>query len=78
MLYVTRGFAAPETIDAIERAAALAEKSGNLAQLVNSVICESVSSPSISGDLPAAGALADQALELALREGSPTSLGVRV
>jgi tetratricopeptide (TPR) repeat protein len=29
-----------------------------------------------SGDLPAAGALADQALELALREGSPTHLGL--
>ena len=40
MLYVTRGYAAPETIDATERAAALAEKSGNLTQLVNSAAGE--------------------------------------
>ena len=38
MLQVTRGYAAPETIDATERAAALAEKSGNLTQLVNWMI----------------------------------------
>ena len=34
MLWITRGYAAPETIDATEHAAALAEKSGNLKQLV--------------------------------------------
>ena len=43
MLWVTRGYAAPETIDATERAAALAEKSGNLAQLVNLMIVRGVS-----------------------------------
>src|SRR5580704_4345746 len=43
MLWVTRGYAAPETIDATERAAALAEKSGNLAQLVNLMILRGVS-----------------------------------
>src|SRR5262249_48641303 len=37
VLYITKGFAAQETKDAIARAAALAEKSGNLTQLVNSV-----------------------------------------
>ena len=40
MLYVTRGYSAPETIDANERAAALAEKSSNLRQLVNWVTRE--------------------------------------
>ena len=35
-----KGSAAPETIEATERAAALAEKSGNLTQLVNLVIVE--------------------------------------
>ena len=35
MLYVTEGYSAPETSDAIERAAALAEKTGNLTQLVS-------------------------------------------
>ena len=65
----------PETIDATERAAALAEKSGNLTQLLNWVTSRSLIALD-AGDLPAAIALADQALELALREGSPTSLGL--
>ncbi len=73
MLRVTKGYAAPETIAATDRAAALAEKSGNLAQLVNWVGSRCFTAFN-SGDLPAAGALADQALELALREGSPISL----
>jgi class 3 adenylate cyclase/tetratricopeptide (TPR) repeat protein len=75
MLWVTRGYAAPETIDATERAAALADKSGNLAQLVNLMILRGVSA-FVSGDLPAGSALANLALDLALREGGPTSLGV--
>ncbi len=76
MLQVTRGYAAPETIDATERAAALAEKSGNLKQLVNlDGVREVIAAPCL-GRLPAAGTLADQTLELALREGSPTSLGL--
>jgi class 3 adenylate cyclase/tetratricopeptide (TPR) repeat protein len=75
MLWVTRGYAAPETIDATERAAALAEKSGNLAQLVNLMILRGVSA-FVAGDIPAASALANLALDLALREAGPTSLGV--
>jgi tetratricopeptide (TPR) repeat protein len=74
MLYTTRGYAAPETIAASKRAAALAEKSGNLSQLVNSVLSKAITAL-FSGDLPAAGALADQALQFAIREGSPTILG---
>jgi tetratricopeptide (TPR) repeat protein len=53
----------------------LAEKSDSLAQLVNSVSSR-VMIALFSGDLPAAASLADQALELAIREGSPTILGV--
>jgi tetratricopeptide (TPR) repeat protein len=75
LLYITKGFAASETKDAIERAAALAEKNGNLKQVVGSVSSRLMIAL-FSGDLPAAAALADQALELALREGSPTILGV--
>jgi tetratricopeptide (TPR) repeat protein len=75
LLYITKGFAASETKKAIERAAALAEKSGNLTRLVNSVSSRLMIAL-FSGDLPAAAALVDQALELALREGSPTLLGV--
>ena len=75
MLWVTRGYAAPETSDATERAAALAEKSGNLAQLVNLMILRGVSAL-VAGDIPAAGTLANLALDLGVREASPTSLGV--
>ncbi|HZY59752.1 MAG TPA: AAA family ATPase, partial [Candidatus Binataceae bacterium] len=73
MFFFTKGNAAPEVVDTSERIAALAEKTGNLAQLANSVFLRGTAAFG-SGDLPAAGALADQALELALREGSPGSL----
>ena len=75
MLLIIRGYSAPETIEAAERAAALAEKSGNLRQLVNLLIARGVSAVIGAGDLPAASALAGQALEFALREGSASSLG---
>jgi tetratricopeptide (TPR) repeat protein len=75
MLWVTRGSAAPETIDATERAAALAEKSGNLTQLVRSMTTRGFTAY-FSGDLSTAGILADQALEIAVREGAPISLAV--
>jgi len=75
MLQLTRGYAAPETIAATERVVALAEHSGTLAQLVDSVISRG-GIAFISGDLPAASVLADQALDLAVREGSPARLGM--
>jgi len=75
MLYVTRGYSAPETTAAIERVGVLAERSGNLTQLVFSALSR-VLIPLFSGDLPGAGMLADQALELALREGSPSALAM--
>jgi tetratricopeptide (TPR) repeat protein len=75
MLYVMRGYSAPETTEAIARAATLAEKSGNLTQLVFSALSR-VLAPLFSGDLPAAGVFADQALELALREGSPSAIAM--
>jgi tetratricopeptide (TPR) repeat protein len=74
MLWLARGPSEPETIDATERAASLAEKSGNLAQLIKSMITRGNTALD-SGDLAAAGTLADQALELAFREGSPANLG---
>jgi class 3 adenylate cyclase/tetratricopeptide (TPR) repeat protein len=72
-LHVTRGYAAPETKEATERAAMLAEKSGNLAQIFRWVASRWVVAHD-SGDVSAEVALADQALELAVREGSATSL----
>jgi class 3 adenylate cyclase/tetratricopeptide (TPR) repeat protein len=75
MLWVTRGRAAPETVKATERIAALAEKSGALTQLVDSVASR-CNIALASGDFPAASALADQALDLAVREGTPARLGL--
>ncbi len=74
MLWVTGWYSTPETIEATERAAMVAERSGNLAQLVYWLVLGGFTTI-FSGDLAAAGALADQALELAVREGSPLSLG---
>jgi class 3 adenylate cyclase/tetratricopeptide (TPR) repeat protein len=75
MLWVTKGYAAPEAIEMTERVAALAEHSGTLTQLVDSVY-RRWQVAFASGDLPAASALADQALDLAVREGSPARLGM--
>jgi hypothetical protein len=74
VLMVTRGFTAPETRAAAERSRELAEKSGNLAQLVVQVsgIWANVL---LSGDFSTAGLLADRILYLAQREGSPMSFG---
>jgi class 3 adenylate cyclase/tetratricopeptide (TPR) repeat protein len=72
MLSVTQGHAAPETIEATARLAALAEKSGNLKQLFN-LMDSKAAGAFFAGD-PAAGMLADQLLDLALREASPGSL----
>ena len=72
-LYLTNGYSASETIDATESAAALAEKSGNLKQLVNWLLRRGLIALT-TGDFPGAGAALDRALELALREGSPTNL----
>src|SRR6266851_2039172 len=77
MLYgcfqATRGFAAAETTDAIDRAASLAEGSGNLEQLATSVNLQA-NTVLLSGDLANGSRLAERALDLALREGSRNSL----
>jgi hypothetical protein len=53
---------------------ALAEKSGKLASLVRSLTLAGMSTLLSSGDIGVVLRLADQTLELALREGSPDSL----
>jgi tetratricopeptide (TPR) repeat protein len=73
VLYVTKGWAAPETLAATERVAALEEHSGTLTELVDSVLSR-WGIALVSNDLPTASALGDQALDLAVREGSPTRL----
>jgi class 3 adenylate cyclase len=75
VLMITRGFAAPETRAAAERARELAEKGGNLAELVARVF-EIFRTVLNSGyDYATAGLLADRILDLAQREGSPASFG---
>jgi len=75
VLTVTRGHTAPETRAAAERARDLAEKGGNLAQLVLQVF-GIWHSRWFSGDLSTASLLADRLLDLAEREGSPSSFGL--
>jgi tetratricopeptide (TPR) repeat protein len=72
-LYIVRGHAARETIDNIDRTAALARKTGKLTLLAGAINRRGFAAY-FSGDLPGAGALADQALEFALRDGSHTVL----
>jgi predicted ATPase len=75
VLQRTRGFTAHETRGAAQRASALAEKSGNFAQLIlqEFLVWRGVF---VSGDQSNAAALADRLLGLAQRECSPTSLAV--
>jgi class 3 adenylate cyclase/tetratricopeptide (TPR) repeat protein len=75
MLWVTVGILSPESVDARARAIALAKKSGNLLQLVSLMHATSYSALH-AGDYESAATLADEALELAEREGNPTNLGL--
>src|SRR5262249_3962985 len=74
VLLVTRGYAAPESVDAAAKARTLAEKAGNLDQLIRQVYATWATVHN-SGDHLGAAALADHLLELAQREGSPANLG---
>jgi class 3 adenylate cyclase/ABC-type lipoprotein export system ATPase subunit len=73
MLHVARGWAAPETADAVERVNRLAEKSGDLRELVGSMVGRCLLAY-IGGDYATAGALADHTLALAQHEGTHTNL----
>jgi tetratricopeptide (TPR) repeat protein len=75
MLWITTGSASPASVDARVRAIALAEKSGNLSQLVFLMHTTGITAAN-AGDYGSAATLADQALELAVREGKPTNLGL--
>jgi class 3 adenylate cyclase/tetratricopeptide (TPR) repeat protein len=70
MFNVTRGQAAPETKGALKLAATLAERMRALTRIIGFINAQGFQSY-FSGDLPAASALADQGLELAIRDGSP-------
>jgi len=73
-LWMTRGPSSDETTDAMQCATALAEKSGQLASLVGLTVTAGMSASVTSRDMDAILTLADQALKLAVREGSAPSL----
>ena len=73
VLRLTRGWVAPETIEAAARIGPLAEKSGELRKLVGALQTRSFHA-SLAGDLSIAASLADEALELARREGNPSRI----
>jgi len=74
MLRVSKGYSAPETIDATNSAAELAEKNGNVEELIKWMIARGLSTY-FSGALSAAGVILDHTLELAVRQNNPISLG---
>ncbi|MBV8134695.1 MAG: AAA family ATPase [Deltaproteobacteria bacterium] len=73
VLMRTKGFAAPEFVHAAKRARTLAEKRGNLAELVEQLSVARLGAL-ITGDYPTAAALADEIFDLAQRDGSRVSL----
>jgi len=73
MLQITKGWGAPGTVEATERATKLAEKSGNRTELAYWLTSRCLT-VFFAGDFPAAVALADQALELAHLHGQPMVL----
>jgi tetratricopeptide (TPR) repeat protein len=75
VLQVIWGWSAPDAADAGAHALALSQKSGNLAQLVVQTF-GSFATVFTAGDLKAAGAIADQLIDLAGREGSSATRGL--
>jgi class 3 adenylate cyclase/tetratricopeptide (TPR) repeat protein len=75
ILHMTRGWAAPEAAEAAVRIGLLAERTGDLRQLIESMSLRCFQAL-IAGDLSTAAALADETLELARQEGNPTSLAL--
>src|ERR1700737_1207931 len=72
VLKIIGGYTAPDFVEATAHARKLAEKSGNLTQLVLQVVAMWASA-NTAGDIPAGTTFADQALDLAQRDGSPAS-----
>jgi tetratricopeptide (TPR) repeat protein len=75
MLNVTKGYAAPETVEAAETAVALAEKCGDLNQLAK-LLASRGGTLLVSGDFSAAASTLDRALLLGGRQGASVNLAV--
>jgi tetratricopeptide (TPR) repeat protein len=74
VLYLTKGYTAPEFVDVTERANALAEKSGNIAEVVRQGF-STWTAVFVWGEHRSALALADRLLDLGRRDESSTALG---
>lgn len=74
LLWLTSGYSARETIAATEQAATLADKSGQLQQLLTWLLLKCTAAL-VSGEFSIVTALLKQAIELARREGSAAALG---
>jgi len=72
-MWASVGLQAPETIEVLQHAAILAEKTGNLAELIKLLNLRRVQLL-LSGEFADAAALANRVMMLAEREGSPVSL----
>jgi hypothetical protein len=75
MLRVTIGISSSEIVDACARAAALAKKSGNYSRLISLMYATGAAAYS-AGDYETAATVADQMLELAVDDDTPTNLGL--
>jgi len=75
VLSLVKGYTAPEFADATRHARILAEKTGNLVQLVHR-LHGTWTNVQVAGNYAAAAALADQVLDLAERERGGASLGL--
>jgi class 3 adenylate cyclase/tetratricopeptide (TPR) repeat protein len=73
VLMRTKGYGSVDFVDAAERACALAEKRGNLVELISQLSLIRLGA-FITGDKSASAALADQISDLAQRDRSQTSL----
>jgi class 3 adenylate cyclase/tetratricopeptide (TPR) repeat protein len=74
MLWMTGGPSSHETMEAVQCAVGLAEKAGKLESLVLLMVAAGWTSLNALRDMAPILMFADQALELALRDGSPRSL----
>jgi class 3 adenylate cyclase/tetratricopeptide (TPR) repeat protein len=74
-MIITKGFSASELQDMAARARALAEKTGNLSELVMQLRNEVIAARA-RGDFSTATTLSDQLFEAAQREGTLASLGM--
>ena len=74
VLYLTKGYTAPEFVGVTERANALAEKSGNIAEVVRQGF-STWTAVFVWGEHRSALALADRLLDLGRRDESSTTLG---